>query len=119
VTQTSSPAPQAPVKIQGKVVCADKSPVKGIWVEAYFGIGSGWAVWDEENKDGGPVNETWFTHELILDAPISFHVGCGGTQKDWATESWSPMTPLGAGRTFTVICTPKTPGLNLDACEVS
>lgn len=96
-TETSSPA--QPTEVAGVVSCASGAPVVGIWVDAVDG-GSGFA-----DRRDLPDGSTSFTKLINFGSSYQIHVGCGGTEADWATSYFShPQT----GQNLTFVCEDQT-----------
>lgn len=86
---TSTPKPSGPIKVDGQVSCTSGKSVEGVWVQA--AKGSGYSPW--KGLGNGSTSDYWYT--LPTHEPYSLHVGCGGTQANWAVAAETPTVPAG------------------------
>jgi hypothetical protein len=78
------------VEVSGDVTCLSGNSVEGVWVQA--DVDSGFAPWQGVNVSGkafGSTSKWWW--RLPRGESYSLHVGCGGTQANWAVAVYTPV----------------------------
>ena len=85
VTTVSIEAPTASA-ISGTVECASGAQVVGVWVEAEASPSqnSGWAAYQTTSAAAASYQFT-----LQYGGRYQLHVGCGGTENDWGSSSFT------------------------------
>lgn len=92
------PRAASKVKVGGDVTCLSGRSVEGVWVQA--SAHSGYAPWQGVTVPGkkfGSTSKWWWW--LPAGASYSLHVGCGGTQANWAVAAYTP-TVSGTSNSF-------------------
>ena len=82
-------SPGAPVTIVGQVTCASGAPAVAVWIQTLAGSNSGWAASRRTSS-----NTARYQYVLPRDARYSVHVGCGGTNHQWASDNRSGYVPV-------------------------
>jgi hypothetical protein len=95
--RTSNPA--QPRQVHGTVTCRSGDSVVGVWIQTRLGSDSGWA-------DTVPISPDSARYEYVLSEGVyALHVGCGGTDKHWASDNRSAFVD-GAKHDFVCIDRP-------------
>ena len=109
--QQGSDTPGSALVVGGVVICASGSPVVGVWIESEAG-GSGFA---ERGDDIG--GRSSYSYTLPNGGRYRAHVGCGGTEQQWATNNKSDFV---SGSQNSFLCNDSAVGESgSGTCELS